>query len=226
MSEINSQKTGGKYSIKVFGQQRARVREGHRRAGQDRRARHGAREHRRLQQHRAGDDRAGDAVPVQSKAHMRAVLDGPVGDEILAAWKRRASSGWPSMTAARARSTPQEADQVPGRREGHEDPRAAVGSVGLDAAGHGRQRHADALRRGLYRAEDRSGRCGGEQLAVFESSRHFEVAKNYSLTEHSMAPEMLVFSKKIWDTLEGGAGHHPQGRQGIGALYARAVGRA
>jgi len=35
----------------------------------------------------------------------------------------------------------------------------------------------------------------------YESSHHFEVAKYYSLTEHSMSPELLVFSKKIWDTL-------------------------
>jgi hypothetical protein len=35
----------------------------------------------------------------------------------------------------------------------------------------------------------------------YESSRHFEVAKYYNKTEHSMAPEMVVFSKRIWDTL-------------------------
>ncbi len=33
------------------------------------------------------------------------------------------------------------------------------------------------------------------------STRHFEVAKYYSLTEHSMTPEMLVMSKMTWDTL-------------------------
>jgi len=35
----------------------------------------------------------------------------------------------------------------------------------------------------------------------YESSRHFEVAKYFSKTEHSMAPEILLFSKKTWDTL-------------------------
>jgi TRAP-type C4-dicarboxylate transport system substrate-binding protein len=38
-------------------------------------------------------------------------------------------------------------------------------------------------------------------LPSYESSRHFEAAKNYSLTEHSMCPEILVFSKKIFDGL-------------------------
>jgi TRAP-type C4-dicarboxylate transport system substrate-binding protein len=35
----------------------------------------------------------------------------------------------------------------------------------------------------------------------YESSRHFEAAKYYVLTEHSMAPEILAFSKRIWDRL-------------------------
>jgi TRAP-type C4-dicarboxylate transport system substrate-binding protein len=35
----------------------------------------------------------------------------------------------------------------------------------------------------------------------YESSRHFEVAKYFNKTEHSMAPEMLLFSKRTWDTL-------------------------
>ena len=38
-------------------------------------------------------------------------------------------------------------------------------------------------------------------LPSYESSRHFEAAKNYSLTEHSMCPEILVFSKTIFDRL-------------------------
>jgi tripartite ATP-independent transporter DctP family solute receptor len=35
----------------------------------------------------------------------------------------------------------------------------------------------------------------------YESSRHYEVAKYYAKTEHSMAPEVLLFSKRVWDTL-------------------------
>jgi tripartite ATP-independent transporter DctP family solute receptor len=34
---------------------------------------------------------------------------------------------------------------------------------------------------------------------VFDS--HYTVAKYYTLTEHLIVPEMLVFSKKVWDTL-------------------------
>jgi tripartite ATP-independent transporter DctP family solute receptor len=32
--------------------------------------------------------------------------------------------------------------------------------------------------------------------------KHYEVVKSYTLTEHLMVPEIFVFSKKIWDTLD------------------------
>jgi tripartite ATP-independent transporter DctP family solute receptor len=35
----------------------------------------------------------------------------------------------------------------------------------------------------------------------YESTRHFEVSKFYSMTEHSMSPEVLVMSKRAWDRL-------------------------
>jgi tripartite ATP-independent transporter DctP family solute receptor len=34
---------------------------------------------------------------------------------------------------------------------------------------------------------------------TYQSQRHFEVAKYYSLSEHSMSPEVLVMSKRIFD---------------------------
>ena len=38
----------------------------------------------------------------------------------------------------------------------------------------------------------------------YESTRHFEVAKFISLTEHSMSPEVLVMSKRSFDKLSAG----------------------
>jgi tripartite ATP-independent transporter DctP family solute receptor len=35
----------------------------------------------------------------------------------------------------------------------------------------------------------------------YQSTHHYEVAKYYILDEHSMAPEVLLMSKKVWDTL-------------------------
>ena len=34
-----------------------------------------------------------------------------------------------------------------------------------------------------------------------DSSRHYEVAKHYSLDEHSRIPDIVLFSQKIWDDL-------------------------
>jgi TRAP-type C4-dicarboxylate transport system substrate-binding protein len=38
-------------------------------------------------------------------------------------------------------------------------------------------------------------------IPSYEETKHFEVAQIYSETQHAMTPEVLVFSKKIWDTL-------------------------
>jgi tripartite ATP-independent transporter DctP family solute receptor len=35
----------------------------------------------------------------------------------------------------------------------------------------------------------------------YQSSHHYEVAKYYTMTEHNMSPEVLLMSKKVWDTL-------------------------
>ena len=38
-------------------------------------------------------------------------------------------------------------------------------------------------------------------VSSYAETKHFEVAPVYSETQHAMTPEVLVFSKKIWDTL-------------------------
>ena len=35
----------------------------------------------------------------------------------------------------------------------------------------------------------------------YESAKHFEVAKNYALDEHTIVPEVFVMSKASWDKL-------------------------
>lgn len=35
----------------------------------------------------------------------------------------------------------------------------------------------------------------------FLSSRHYEIAKHFSLDEHTRIPDMVIFSKQIWDSL-------------------------
>ena len=58
----------------------------------------------------------------------------------------------------------------------------------------------------------------------YDSGQHYRYAKYYSLTGHLMIPEILVFSKKIWDdALEGGPGVDHEARQGGAAGGAQAL---
>jgi TRAP-type C4-dicarboxylate transport system substrate-binding protein len=51
-----------------------------------------------------------------------------------------------------------------------------------------------ALKTGLVDAAENN-------YPTYETSHHYEAAPVFSETQHVMAPEVLVFSKKIWDTL-------------------------
>src|ERR1700744_4170949 len=45
------------------------------------------------------------------------------------------------------------------------------------------------------------GDAAENNIPSYEETKHFEVAPVFSETQHSMTPEVLVFSKKVWDTL-------------------------
>ena len=51
-----------------------------------------------------------------------------------------------------------------------------------------------ALKTGLIDAAENN-------IPSFDTARHFEAVKIYSKTEHSMAPEMLLMSKIVYDKL-------------------------
>ena len=58
----------------------------------------------------------------------------------------------------------------------------------------------------------------------FVFDNHYQVAKYYTLTEHLIVPEMLVFSRKTWDRLsQGRSGAGPEVRPRGAARGARAV---
>ena len=60
----------------------------------------------------------------------------------------------------------------------------------------------------------------------FVFDNHYQVAKYYTLTEHLIVPEMLVFSRKTWDTLsKDDQALITQARARGAARGARAVGR-
>ena len=137
-----------------------------------------------------------------SKAHMRAVLDGPIGEEILKSCEAQGfiglafyDSGARSMyTVKKPIRTLADAKGLKVRVQQSDLWVALLEAMGANATPMPFGEVYTALKTGLVDAAENN-------YPSYESSRHFEVAKFYSKTEHSMAPEMLLFSKKVWDTL-------------------------
>ena len=138
----------------------------------------------------------------RSTEHMRTVLDGPIGDEILAALEPQGmvglafyDSGARSMyTAKRPVKTLADLKGMKVRVQPSDLFVAMVEALGANPTPMPYGEVYTALKTGIIDAAENN-------FPSYESSRHFEAAKFYSVTEHSLSPEVLVFSKKIWDTL-------------------------
>lgn len=163
----------------------------------------------------------------RSVEHMHKVLDGPVGQEILKACEKQGfiglgfyDSGARSMfTAKRPVKSLADMKGMKVRVQQSDLWVSMLEAMGANATPMPMGEVYTGLKTGLIDAAENN-------YPTFESSRSFEVAKYFSKTEHSMAPEILLFSKRTFDKLARGAGLAAPGRQGIGALYAQAVGRA
>lgn len=134
--------------------------------------------------------------------HMHTVMDGPIGDEILAAFEPNGmvalcfyDSGARSFYSVKG---PIESlDDVKGlkiRVQQSDMWLAMMEAMGANATPMPFGEVYSALETGVIDAAENN-------WPSYESSRHYEVAKFYSLTEHSMSPEVLVVSKMTWDKL-------------------------
>ena len=138
----------------------------------------------------------------RSTAHMRTVLDGAIGEEILASCAPQGfiglayyDSGARSLyTAKKPIRTLADAKGMKIRVQQSDLWVALLEAMGANATPMPFGEVYTALKTGLVDGAENN-------YPSYESSRHFEVAKFYSVTEHSLAPEMLLFSKKTWDTL-------------------------
>jgi TRAP-type C4-dicarboxylate transport system substrate-binding protein len=133
---------------------------------------------------------------------MRKVLDGPIGDEILKATEIHGLIGLAFYDSG-ARSfyntkrpihTPLDMKDMKIRVQQSDLFMGLVRAMGAEPV---------PLPYGDVYAALKAGTIDGAEnnWPSYESSKHYETAKNYSLTEHSMVPEILLFSKKIWDTM-------------------------
>jgi tripartite ATP-independent transporter DctP family solute receptor len=137
-----------------------------------------------------------------SKEHMRKSLDGPVGEEILKACAAQGfiglawyDSGARSIyTAKKPVKTLADMKGLKVRVQQSDLWVSLLEAMGANATPMPFGEVYTALKTGLIDAAENN-------YPSYESSRHFEVAKYFSKTEHSMAPEILLFSKRTWDTL-------------------------
>ncbi len=138
----------------------------------------------------------------RSTDHMRTVLDGPIGDEILASMESQGivglafyDSGARSFyTAKKPIRTLADMKGLKVRVQQSDLFVALIEALHANPTPMPYGEVYTALKTGIVDAAENN-------WPSYESSRHFESARLYTLSEHSMAPEVLAFSKIVWDKL-------------------------
>lgn len=133
--------------------------------------------------------------------HFRKTMYGQSGDKILAAFEKAGYVGlvlWESgARSIYARKPVRNLADVKGMRIRVQQSELWVNlaqAMGAIATPIPMAEARVALKVGLVDAAENN-------YPSYESAHHYEAAPVYSETQHVMAPEILIFSKKVWDTL-------------------------
>jgi len=138
----------------------------------------------------------------RSVEHMRHVMDGPIGDEILKAFEAHNLVGLAFYDSG-ARSfynTKKDITSIADLKgmkfrviqsDVFVD---MVNALGANATPMAYGEVYSALQTGVIDGAENN-------WPSFESAKHYEVAKHYTLDEHQIVPEVLVMSKASWDKL-------------------------
>ena len=138
-------------------------------------------------------------------AHMEKVIDGEIGKELLARVTANPKAGLVALCwmDAGARSlydtkkpihTMADLKGMKFRVMGNPMFVDMMNDLGGNGVAMGYDQVFSALQTGVV-----DGAENNPPSFVFDN--HYQAAKYYTLTEHLIVPEVLVFSKKIWDTL-------------------------
>lgn len=138
----------------------------------------------------------------RSNDHMRRALDGPIGDEILASLTRHGLIGLCFYDSGdrnfyntkRPIYTPADMKGLKIRVPNSDLYIAMIKALGADATPMSISEVYQSLVQGVIDGAENN-------WPSYESGRHFEVATYYSLTQHVIAPEVLVMSRRRWDKL-------------------------
>jgi len=134
--------------------------------------------------------------------HMHKVMDGPIGEEILAAFEPHDLIGLAyydggARSFYNSEKPIKSMDDLKGLKF-----RVMQSDIFVDMV-NALGGNATPMPYGEVYSSIQTGVIEGAEnnWPSFESSKHFEVAKHYTLDEHLIVPEVLVMSKKSWEKL-------------------------
>jgi tripartite ATP-independent transporter DctP family solute receptor len=141
----------------------------------------------------------------RNTAHMQKVIDGPIGQELLDAVTNDAKAGlvglcWMDAGARSVYDTKRPIQTLADlkglkiRVIGNPMFVDMMNALGGNGVAMGYDQVFSALQTGVI-----DGAENNPPSFVFDN--HYQVAKYYTLTEHLIVPEMLVFSRRTWNTL-------------------------
>ncbi|MDQ8020529.1 MAG: TRAP transporter substrate-binding protein [Moraxellaceae bacterium] len=138
----------------------------------------------------------------RSVDHLHKVLDGAIGDEIAKDCEAQGfillafyDSGARSVYSKKPVKSIADTKGMKIRVQQSDLWVAVANAMGANPTPMPAGEVVTALKTGLVDAAENNYPSYGSGF------RHFEAAKFYNLTEHSMAPEVLLFSKVVWDKL-------------------------
>ena len=133
--------------------------------------------------------------------HFRKTMYGPQGDKVLAAFEKAGfiglalyESGSRSIYAKKPIKSAADMKGLKIRVQPSDLWVSLISAVGASPTPMPFAEVYTGLKTGLLDAAENN-------YPSYEEAKHYEAAPVYSETMHVMSPEVLVFSKKIWDTL-------------------------
>jgi tripartite ATP-independent transporter DctP family solute receptor len=140
----------------------------------------------------------------RDEKHMRAVIDGPIGQELLdrvsaSPQSRLIVLGWMdagtrNVYANKPAARPADLKGMKIRMMGNPIFVETMNAMGGNGVAMGFNELYSAMQTGVV-----DGAENNEPTVLAQN--HYQVAKVYSLTGHLIIPEMFVFSKRTWDAL-------------------------
>ena len=138
-------------------------------------------------------------------AHMEKVIDGPIGDEMLKKLTDHPTAGlvglcWMNAGTRNVYNSKKPVKSVEDlkglkiRMMGNPVFVDTMNSLGGNGVSMGFDQLINAMQTGVVDGAENN-------YPTYASGQHYRYAKYFSLTEHLMIPEILVFSKRVWNTL-------------------------